>query len=208
MKCCTDLYYQVTSPKELSVQQSQPIRKLSASKPSSKDKIIGPRLPGFDEESEEETEEDQRLRMEEEREKERWERKRDIKDYKKTKEMVMEELVPKKTGRDAQLDKKKSQAEFRKSKDEGMDTELTDKQLFESEGPSFSKMLQVMKCKRNVTLMSFQKQRSRAEAKEFERSEEYQRRWGEYQRKEAERLAPFLEMVRSGGVSSLAKGPP
>ena len=57
---------------------------------------VGPSLP--DEET---------LDIEEQRELERYLAKKDKKDYKKQKETVEEELVPKKTGREAMLEKKK-----------------------------------------------------------------------------------------------------
>src|SRR3954452_4447886 len=58
-----------------------------------------------------------------------WMKKRDKKMWKKDHEVVMEELVPKKTGRDAMIDKKKEKASYSKAK-KTEDVELNDRDLF------------------------------------------------------------------------------
>lgn len=92
---------------------------------------VGPEAPRLEEDDEEEK-----------RTYERWQSKKDAKDYRKNKEVILEgmyenkwffadifetELVPKKTGREATLEKKKMKSDYtRRNKDDNIDMELGD----------------------------------------------------------------------------------
>jgi hypothetical protein len=108
------------------------------------------------------------------------------KKYKKHKEMVEEELVPKNTGREAMVEKKKMKAQYTKSK-ETDDVELNDKQIFG--GSDFDRRVQVEK--------------ERNERKIIAKLEAREKAMTEYQRKEEEKLAPFKLMLQSGQIPLL-----
>jgi len=118
----------------------------------------------------------------------KWESKKTTKDFKKLKDTVEEELVPKKTGREAMQENKKKKAEYTKDrKDENIDTELKDSDIY---GASDIRT-------------RMQKQKNAQEEKIAAKMGEQQAKMNEYRRKETEKMAPFLALLQSGNVPLL-----
>jgi len=147
--------------------------------------IIGPLPPKS--QDEEMDENDKRLLEEEKQTYQKFLQKKDLKDYKKTKETVLEELAPKKTGREAMLENKKKKSEYtRRSKDAEMDAEMDDKEVFEGGGPDFHAALS--------------KKRDREMLYQQMKQHEQEMKMKEWKKKEAEKMAPFLALVKTGQI--------
>lgn len=98
--------------------------------------------------------------------------------------MVEEELVPKKTGHEALREKRKMKAQYTKpKKDDEVDAELDSHQIF-GEGTDFQRILQ--------------KQKEKQLQKSLEKTEQMQEKLSAYQKKEQEKIAPFLSLLQSG----------
>jgi len=116
--------------------------------------------------------------------------KKDSRDYKKHKEVVEEELVPKATGREALIEKKKAQRAYNKSGDDS--PEHNERDLLGGSS-DFSQMLKRKK----------ERDAKKNEAKQQERQEKL----ANYQAKEEEKMAVFRMMVASGNIPLLQPRP-
>jgi len=147
---------------------------------ASREKPIGPKENKVDSDDEF----DKMEREEKKQQYEAWSKKKGDKDFKKNKETVMEELVPKATGREAMFEKKKQKAAYTKStKDADMGEELKDKDLY---GGSSDFQRRV------------QKQRQAKIQKTMAKIDEGVKKIEDYKRKEDEKMAPFREMLKGG----------
>jgi len=83
------------------------------------------------------------------------------------------------------LEKKKQKSQYtRSSKDDQVDEELRDDQMFGSD--DIKKKIEIQKERQVKTIQAKQ--------------EEVQKKLEDYRRKESEKLAPFLQLVASGNI--------
>jgi len=113
-----------------------------------------------------------------------WKKKKDSKDYRKFKEMIEEEIVPKPTGREAMIEKRKEKNSFTKKTDDNTDFELRDSEIYG--GSDFKERLQ--------------REKQRFEKKKQEQQMKVEQKLEEYKKKEAEKMAPFLSLIKSGQI--------
>ncbi|KAJ2616799.1 hypothetical protein H4S08_000635 [Coemansia sp. RSA 1365] len=81
--------------------------------------------------------ESDRLVAEERREQERWHRKQERKKSKEREELILDEVAPKETGREAKLAKKRAMNQVRHG-EKSLETEIPDEDIYESNTASFA----------------------------------------------------------------------
>eukprot|EP00053_Salpingoeca_punica_P013001 m.117009 g.117009 ORF g.117009 m.117009 type:complete len:152 (-) comp16085_c0_seq2:103-558(-) len=106
-------------------------------------------------------------------------RKKDAKDFRQYNEMVLEELVPKETGREARIDKRRAQNESRR--DRATSPEIRDKDLLGS-----SDFHEMMARRRQQKAAKQEEKRSAAETK-----------IAAYQEKERDKIAALLSLAKA-----------
>jgi len=104
--------------------------------------------------------------------------KKDMKEYSRTKEAVMDELLPKATGRDAMIEKKKMKAEYSKRKDDS--PEMNEADLMGNNDDFRFRLAREKEVKAK---------------KEAEKNDEYQQKLAAFKAKEDEKLAPLRALA-------------
>jgi len=105
--------------------------------------------------------------------------KKDIKEYKKNKEFVLDELLPKATGREATMEKKKIRNDYHKKKD---DSPEPDADSFMGGNDDFQTRLR--------------QEKDRKEKRMMKQEEEYQKKMSDYQAKEDAKMAPLRALAQ------------
>eukprot|EP01103_Thecamoeba_quadrilineata_P015582 TRINITY_DN496_c0_g1_i5.p1 TRINITY_DN496_c0_g1~~TRINITY_DN496_c0_g1_i5.p1 ORF type:complete len:181 (+),score=52.78 TRINITY_DN496_c0_g1_i5:415-957(+) len=113
------------------------------------------------------------------------------KDYIKYKDMVEEELVPKATGREAMIEKRRQKGSYAKARDDS--PEMRDSDLMGG-GSDFQSMLK--------------RKKERERKKEEGKKEEMQQRLQTYNAKEEEKMQIFRDMIAAGNIPLLQPRPP
>ncbi|KAJ2801073.1 hypothetical protein H4R20_003821 [Coemansia guatemalensis] len=150
--------------------------------------------------------ESDRLLAEERREQEHWRRKKERKNAKEREELILDEVAPKETGREAKIAKKRALNQVRHG-ERSLETEIPDDDIYESSTASFATLRREREIQEQRQRQR-QKQRGRQPAKdEHGRGSRLQDHL-EKERSTMEALRAMAQQSREQGLGMMQRPPP